>query len=116
MDRPVRAVSSEAAEKLLAYPWPGNVRELQNCIEHAVALASLDVIAAADLPERIRTYQSDRVVIDVDDPSAFMTLDEVDRHYVTRVLAAVGGHRGTAARTLGVDRKTLYRKLQRWGR
>ena len=51
-----------------------------------------------------------------DDPETLVPLEEVERRYVLRVLDAVGGRRGQAAKILGLDRKTLYRKLERWGR
>jgi two-component system response regulator HydG len=112
--RHVTGLSSEAAAMLLAYPWPGNVRELNNCMEHAVALARSEAIAPLDLPARVRHHRPSQLIVAGDDPEALVPLDEVERRYVLRVLEAVGGHRATAARVLGVDRKTLYRKLQRW--
>jgi two-component system response regulator HydG len=107
--------SPEAAQKLLAYAWPGNVRELENCIERAVALASFDQIAVSDLPEKIKTFRSNELVVATDDPSALMTFDELERRYAARVLEAVGGNKAAAARILGIERKTLYRMLERWG-
>jgi two-component system response regulator HydG len=112
--RHVRSLSAEAAERLLAYPWPGNVRELQNCVEHAVALARSEVVALDDLPERVRLHRETAVLVAADHPSQLVTLAEMERRYVLRVLDAVGGQRADAARVLGIDRKTLYRKLQVW--
>jgi two-component system response regulator HydG len=113
--RSVTGMTAAAAEKLMSYPWPGNVRELQNCMERAVALAVVDQIGVDDLPEKIRTFKATRVVIDSDDPSDFLPMDEVERRYVLRVLEAVGGNKTTAAQILGFDRRTLYRKLDGWG-
>jgi two-component system response regulator HydG len=107
--------SPEAAHKLMAYTWPGNVRELENCIERAVALASFDQIAVGDLPDKVKSYRSNQLVVPTDDPSALMTFDELERRYATRVLEAVGGNKAAAARILGIERKTLYRMLERWG-
>jgi two-component system response regulator HydG len=112
--RPVVGLTTSAAEKLLSYSWPGNVRELENCMERAVTLAELDRIVVDDLPERIRAYQSSHVVISSDDPSEMPTIQEVERRYIERVLDAVGGNRAQAARVLGLDRKTLYRKLKHY--
>jgi DNA-binding NtrC family response regulator len=114
LGRPVVRISPEAAVLLLEYSWPGNVRELQNSIEHAVALSQYDTIAAGDLPKRVREHQASTVLVAAGDASELVTLEEVERRYVTRVLDAVGDHRATAARILGLDRKTLYRKLQQW--
>jgi two-component system response regulator HydG len=113
--RPVIGIAPEAARKLLAYHWPGNVRELHNCMERAVALARYEQITVDDLPERITAYRPARIDLPSgEDPDNLPPLDEIDRRYVVRVLEAVGGHRARAAAILGVDRKTLYRKLERW--
>ena len=110
----VKGMSSGAADKLLSYPWPGNVRELQNCIERAVALARYDQIGVDDLPEKIRDFKSSRVIVETEDPSELLPMDEVERRYILRVLEAVGGNKTMAAQVLGFDRRTLYRKLERW--
>ncbi len=111
----VTGFSTAAAQKLVAYPWPGNVRELQNCIERAVALAELSEITVDDLPDRIRDHQRSRIVLSSDDPTELVAMEEVERRYIHRVLAAVGGNKKEAARILGFDRTTLYRKLERYG-
>jgi DNA-binding NtrC family response regulator len=114
--RNVRGFDPEAARHLVRYRWPGNVRELANCIEHAVAMARFDHITAADLPPRISEFSpGSDVLIASDDPEALVPLEEVERRYVLRVLDAANGRRGKAAKILGLDRKTLYRKLERWG-
>ncbi len=107
--------SPEAAQKLVAYAWPGNVRELENCIERAVALASFEQVSGGDLPEKIRTFRSNQMVLSSDDPTSLVTFDELERRYAARVLDAVGGNKAAAARILGIERKTLYRMLERWG-
>ena len=111
----VLGLSTGAAERLLAYHWPGNVRELQNCIERAVALAFCEQITVDDLPEKVRSYKSSHVIVASDDPSELVPMEEVERRYVMRVLEAVGGNKTLAAQILGFDRKTLYRKLDRYG-
>jgi two-component system response regulator HydG len=111
----VAGVSTAAAEKLLAYSWPGNVRELRNCIERAVALTRFEEIAVEDLPEKVQNYRRSRVVVDLDDTAHLVSMEEVERRYILRVLEAVGGQRTKAAQILSLDRKTLYRKLERWG-
>jgi two-component system response regulator HydG len=114
---PVRVVGlkSAAAERLTAYPWPGNVRELQNCIERALALSQFDHIGIDDLPERIRNFNSSRIPLESGDPLTIVPMDEVERRYINKVLEALGGNKASAARLLGMDRRTLYRKLERWG-
>jgi two-component system response regulator HydG len=113
--RNVKGLTKSAAQRLLSYPWPGNVRELSNCIERAVALTRFSEITVADLPEPIQSYQRTRMVLDLDDPGTLPPLEEVERRYILRVLEAVNGHRTRAAEVLGLDRKTLYRKLERYG-
>jgi len=108
-------LSTSAAEKLMAYDWPGNVRELENCMEHAVALARFDRITVEDLPEKIRAYQAERFVVAANDPTEIVTMDELERRYILRVLTLVGGNKSRAAQVLGFDRRTLYRKLDRYG-
>ncbi|GAC1367446.1 MAG: hypothetical protein NVSMB47_18490 [Polyangiales bacterium] len=107
----VHGLAPAAAEKLLAYDWPGNVRELQNCMERAIALARYDEIGPDDLPERIRGHSPARLMIATDDSAGLLSLQEVERRYIARVLTVVDGNKTTAARVLGIDRKTLYRKL-----
>ena len=111
----VLGLSTPAAERLIGYPWPGNVRELENCIERAVALTEHDKLIVDDLPERIRSHRSGDVVVASHDPTELVPLDAVERAYILRVLDAVGGNKTLAARVLGLDRKTLYRKLERYG-
>ena len=111
----VLGMAQPVAEKLLAYCWPGNVRELRNVIERAVALTRFDQITLADLPEKIRDYRTPQVILGSADPGELAPLEEVDRRYILHVLESVGGNRTLAARTLGLDRKTLYRKLRQYG-
>ena len=111
----IRGLSPPAAERLVSYSWPGNVRELQNCIERAVALAQYDEIVVEDLPDKIRNYRASHVVVAADDPSELVSMEELERRYIVRVLESVGGNKSLAARILGFDRTTLYRKLDRYG-
>ena len=113
--KPITGIAPAAAEKLVAYSWPGNVRELQNCIERAVALARLEHIVVEDLPEKVRDHRASHVLVTGDDPSELVPMEELERRYVLRVLEAVRGNKAAAARILGFERKTLYRKLERWG-
>jgi two-component system response regulator HydG len=112
-DKHVTGLTSGAAEKLLAYTWPGNVRELRNSIERAVALTAFDRITVEDLPERVRSHRTSQIVIASDDPGELPPLEQVEQRYIQRVLDAAGGNKARAARILGLDRKTLYRKLER---
>ena len=112
---PVRGLSSAAAEKLLAYGWPGNVRELENCIDHAVALARGEEVTVDDLPETIRKYQStDLSIAALGQSTELLTMEEVERRHILRVLKSVGGSKAAAAAVLGLHPSTLYRKLDHY--
>ncbi|HEX5064245.1 MAG TPA: sigma-54 dependent transcriptional regulator, partial [Kofleriaceae bacterium] len=113
-DKKVVGLSPAAAERLVAYEWPGNVRELGNCLERAVALAHFEEIQVDDLPDKIRLRSRAPSLSGTDLPE-LLTLEEVERRHVLRVLEACNGNRTDAAKMLGLDRKTLYRKLLRWG-
>jgi DNA-binding NtrC family response regulator len=111
----VVGLASPAAERLLSYAWPGNVRELMNCLERAVALTQVDRITVDDLPEKIRTYRSSQFVLPTDNPAELLSMDEVEKRYILKVLQTVAGNKTLAAQILAFDRKTLYRKLQTYG-
>ena len=112
----VRGISSNAAQKLLTYSWPGNVRELSNAMESAVAVTRFEELTIDDLPQTVREHRGSHVIVAGDDPEQLPTLEEFERRYVLRVMEAVQGNKALAARVLGLDRKTLYRKLERYGR
>ncbi len=111
----VSGLTSPAAEKILSYAWPGNVRELQNCVERAVALTAYEQLTVEDLPEKVQRYRSSQLVMDLDRPNELVPMVEVERRYILQVLEAMGGNKAMAARILGLDRRTLYRKLKRYG-
>jgi len=109
--RNVRGISSSVAQRLLAYSWPGNVRELSNCIERAVALTRGEDLVLDDLPETVRATSIDPTAHAAVD---LISLDDVERAHILRVLEAVRGNKTLASKILGLDRKTLYRKLERY--
>ncbi|HMG56990.1 MAG TPA: sigma-54 dependent transcriptional regulator [Kofleriaceae bacterium] len=110
--KPVQGISGPAARLLMDYDWPGNVRELENSMERAVALCRLDEITVDDLPSKVQEHQSSKIVITTESPGELITLDEMERRYVRQVLNAVGGNKTHAARILGIDRRSLYRRLE----
>jgi two-component system response regulator HydG len=115
-EKSVKGIAPAAARALLDYDWPGNVRELENTIERAVALARLEEVMVDDLPEKVRTYQSDRMVLGDDNPDELLPMAEVEKRYIFRVLKAVSGNKTQAANVLALDRRTVYRKLERYER
>ncbi len=100
------------AEKLMVYNWPGNVRELENCLERAAALCRQESLTLEDLPSKIRQYQPTEIFTSAtDDPAHLPAMAEVEERYIRKVLHAVGNNKTLAAKVLGFDRRTLYRKL-----
>jgi len=115
MNRDVKGLTGEAAHLLLGYDWPGNVRQLQNCIESAVTLTQTDHLTPLDLPEKIRGFQPPARSEGPElHPEHVLSLEEVERRYIEQVLALSGDNKSQAARLLGLDRRTLYRKLERY--
>ena len=108
----VTGISRPAADKLLSYRWPGNVRELKHCIERAVALTRYDKIAVEDLTPRVAGSHKANILIPDDFFGDLPPLSKLEQRYILHVLEATGNNRTKAARILGLDRKTLYRKLQ----
>ncbi|MDP1921339.1 MAG: sigma-54 dependent transcriptional regulator [Myxococcales bacterium] len=111
--RKVKGLSHRAAERVLAYDWPGNVRELENAMQSAVAMASFDELSVDDLPGAVRSHRSQRVVLTAETEAELITLKALEVRYLERVLSLVGGNKSRAAEILGVDRRTLYRMLER---
>ncbi len=110
-NKAVAGISAPAARLMMRYDWPGNVRELENCIERAVALCRLDEITVEDLPQKIQTHGNELAVA-IGSPRELITLDEMERRYIRHVLELLRGNKTRAARTLGIDRRSLYRRLE----
>jgi DNA-binding NtrC family response regulator len=114
MKKPGLRLSTQVVDKLLQYNWPGNVRELENCVERMVALARFEEITVEDLPERLRAYRSEQFMLAADHAEEVVRLEELERRYIQRVLKLVDNNKSQAAELLGLDRRTLYRKIERW--
>jgi DNA-binding NtrC family response regulator len=108
---PVRGFVPETMALLERYHWPGNVRELENVIERTVSLVPGPLIMPDDLPEEVRKADAPPVGGD----EALLTLEEVEKRHLHRVLRATGGNKVRAAKILGIDRRTLYRMAERFG-
>jgi DNA-binding NtrC family response regulator len=108
-DGRVRRFSREAQETLQRYDWPGNVRELENVVERAVILSDEEVLGLEALPEKVvqGPDRKGRLVID----TPIMSLDELEREYILRVLHHTGWQKKRASEILGINASTLYRKL-----
>ncbi|MGA2983768.1 MAG: sigma-54 dependent transcriptional regulator [Terriglobia bacterium] len=109
------SISPQALSVLMrsAYSWPGNVRELENALESAVALNRTGVIVPEDLPDKVRTET--REVERLEDFYAELpSLEEVERRYLAHVLKVTGGNKVKTSEILGIDRRTLYRKAEKY--
>jgi two-component system, NtrC family, response regulator AtoC len=107
-------LSRQASEKLLSYDWPGNVRELENCIQTATTLTRFRQIKVQDLPAPVLRHKAP-VSFQEQALDELPSMDEVERRHLVMVLKALDGNKSRAAKALGFDRRTLYRKLERYG-
>jgi len=106
----ISGVSEGALKVLVSYSWPGNVRELENIIQRAITLSQHEVILQDDLPASI-IQKTDEKLFEKAMEENF-TLDQLEKEFIKRVLIETGGNKSKAAERLGLDRKTLYRKLE----
>ena len=110
-DKPVSGISPEAMELLIRYWWPGNVRELEHAIERAVALTPHSIICPEDLPAAVKTA----TVQTVAQAQGWVTLTDLEKDHILRVLESHDRDLGRSALILGIHRKTLLRKLRQYG-
>ncbi|MBD0325804.1 MAG: sigma-54-dependent Fis family transcriptional regulator [Pyrinomonadaceae bacterium] len=119
-NRPALSLSTEACRQLESYDWPGNVRELRNCLERAAALATTDIIEAAQVLPAGETgweIKDNSAAQEAStQPAAPATLEELERQHILRVLDETNGNRERAAAVLGISARTLYRKLREYER
>jgi DNA-binding NtrC family response regulator len=108
-----KTIVKEAVEVLMKYDWPGNVRELENVIERSVILDEGGTIEVADLPEKVRFGTSPRGSLVIDSPN--MTIEELEREYILKVLDYTKWQKKRASEILGINASTLYRKLLAYG-
>jgi DNA-binding NtrC family response regulator len=106
-------VPPETLATLTAYSWPGNARELENVIERACALATSSNLTPDDLPERVRSNGQTATLI-ARAKERRMTLRELEREYIVEALRMTSGNKSRAAEILGIDRRTLHRKLDEY--
>jgi DNA-binding NtrC family response regulator len=112
MKKEVSGISQEVLNALENYDFPGNVRELENIIARAVAITSGPTLTVEDLPAEMRRV---RITTFRSNDGALPSLDEQEAAYIRWVLDEVGGNKVKAARILGIDRVSLWRKLKRYG-
>jgi DNA-binding NtrC family response regulator len=107
----ITGVSEGALKLLVSHPWPGNVRELENVIQRAITLTQDETIVPDDLPssmlQEIRENVLDKGLREK------YSIEQLEQEYIRKILIDVGGNKSKAAEILGLDRKTLYRKLEK---
>jgi two-component system, NtrC family, response regulator len=104
---PQVGISKEAQTILSAYPWPGNIRELKAVIRKCALLTDSDMIQSDDLPAHMKAmhYES---------PHKSKTLEDIEKEHIINVLAETEGNQTKASEVLGINRKTLYKKIHRY--
>jgi DNA-binding NtrC family response regulator len=107
-----RLIQQEVYNVLSAYPWPGNVRELENTIERALLLTKDELLTAAAFPENLVIGRASELVSPVDHKTP--TLESIEKAYIFWMLEQADGNKTKAARALGIDASTLYRKLEKY--
>jgi DNA-binding NtrC family response regulator len=105
-------ITREALDHLTGYPWPGNIRELRNCIERLSVLADTQVLTVDSLPPSILKAAQ---TAPLPDPVGDVPLDEIERVHILRTLERHRWNKKRVASILGIDTKTLYNKLRRYG-
>ena len=107
--KPIAGLARRAQTRLASYPWPGNVRELENVIGNACMMVEGNLIDVNDLPERLRgSFDQEAAGSD-----SLVSLEEMQRRHVLRVLEGVGGNKARAAEVLGIGRATIYQMLSK---
>jgi DNA-binding NtrC family response regulator len=116
----VRGISTQALNLLMNYHWPGNVRELKNSIARAVILTSGSRLEIEDLPDKILDSQGNRRPASGEGliarlPARGVTLKAMEKELIAKTLGQCRGNKSRAAASLGISRKTLYEKIERYG-
>jgi two-component system response regulator HydG len=109
---PVKTVTDEARQMLVGYNWPGNVRELENTIERAILINRTGSLEMSDFPERLTKSEPPTLV--GESSPVTPTLESIEKAYIHFVMSQTDGKKTEAARILGIDTSTLYRKIERY--
>lgn len=108
----IRGISSDFISCLEAYPWPGNVRELKNIIQRAVISCNGDILSCDQLPRRISHFRNDDITMTI---RVGTSLEKVEKELIARTLEHSGQNRTRTSEILGISRRSLYNKIQRYG-
>ena len=111
----IKGLTPQAMDLLLKYSWPGNVRELMNAIERGVVLSQSDYLNEEEFPLILENNSLDREIRSKDILPADIPLEEIEKVSILSTLESAGGNKSEAARRLGITRKTLHKKLKKYG-
>jgi len=117
LKRSYQGISQKAADSLLQYPWPGNIRELRNVIERIMSLYADEEIKLSHLPVEIKTHQGQPVrsfFENTTSPESLLTLEEIEKKYIERVLEFTNNNKTQTAKILGIHPTSLFRKMKIW--
>jgi DNA-binding NtrC family response regulator len=113
LDKKVTGLADSTVKRLLSYQWPGNVRELRNAMEHGVVMTLFEKIVPEDLPQKIQEHTGRSLFWQTPEPAELISLEEMIQRYIAYILKTTKGNQTLAAEILMIDRKTLYRRLQK---
>jgi two-component system response regulator AtoC len=105
-------IDKKVLEVLCEYNWPGNIRELENALESAIILSKNNKITIEVIPENIKPFKSNN--LDIKEDREANSLIDIEKEVIFKVLKEVKGNISKASRALGIDRSTLYRKIEKY--
>ena len=113
----VKGFTPAAMDRLLKHPWPGNVRELENAVERAVILVPGEYVSEKELP--LSLSHTDAMDTEAEKiPGAYpagLSLEEMEKQVISETLQATQGNKSETSRKLGINRRTLYKKIEKYG-
>ncbi len=113
LGKKVIGLADSTVKRLLSYEWPGNVRELRNAMEHGVVMTLFEKIVPEDLPQKIQDHTGRTLFWETAAPAELISLEEMIQRYIAYILKTTKNNQSLAAEILRIDRKTLYRRLQK---
>jgi two-component system response regulator HydG len=111
----IKGLTPQAMDRLLKYEWPGNVRELMNAVERGVVLSRSEYLDEKELPLDLNDMPPGVETSVKDGIPAELPLEEVEKATILKTLETAGGNKSEAARRLGITRRTLHKKLKKYG-
>jgi DNA-binding NtrC family response regulator len=114
-EKHILGLDDSAVNLLAHYEYPGNIRELESIIAHAVIMADTDIITATDLPDQLRFGTNARLELPLYEGTATGTIQDMEKDLIERTLKQLNGNQTEVAKSLGISRSTLWRKLKEYG-